>query len=478
MKKIVLALLTLISLNVAYAQPGTEYGAAFQFDSKSEADPQFVLKDNYNHYMLSVVVTDGMMSSRQMLVRKFDQANQMLQKYTYDFPKIDASTLYNYLGYTEGNGKVAVFTQSYSGKAKKSIISVHTFDKATAQFTTTELNTTAILSAMKSGSVSLEKSDNGRYVGINYTMYQAKEEAEKNLFMLIDANTQSIAWQKEYAFNDKYTTRYFTVTNSGKVVYVRAAKGWKQHNYLVIGTQEGQEEKQLETEILLHQPKSISIGAEDYLLAFNHALKGVRAGDFPNLLFLDLQSGKAIQNMKVSGFGVKNAKEVQMQHVFIQNNEIHLFAETKYKVDFKPTRENGGFSSGFPKDELKYGPAYLVIFGLDGTLKKQEQINIEDQPADLYHSYGVANIKGSYYIHTGQYRTMPERFPGVYVVNQASNFEMPKKWIVSPFAQTPGRVGTSYLFQLMHYFPDSKKLLMARMMNDTEMTLVYVTNIQ
>ena len=476
MKNTFYLILALFLVNITFAQVTYEYGDNFEYDTKAEQDPKFVLKDNYNHYMLSVVIVDGMMARRQMIMRKFDQKNQMVEMLTYDFPKFDIATLYNYLGYAEANGKVAVFTQTYSNKAKKSVISVHVFDKATSQFTTTELNSTPILSAMKSGTVSMQTSDNGRNIGINYTMHQAKEEAEKNLMLLIDATTFSIIWQKEFAFTDKFFTKNFTVTNSARAVYLRKAKGMKQSNYLVLGSPDGQEEKMLETEILLHSLKAVSIGSQDYVLAFNHPLKGLRSGDYTNLLLYDLQTGKTIQNAKSNAFGTNRTVEVQFQNVSIQNNEIHIFAEAKVEADTKPAATTGGFGSSFPETVYHYNAGYLIVMGLDGTIKKEEKLNLSTTVASLHHSYGLLNIKGNYYIHTGAHTSLPTRFPGLFALNAADGYNMPKDWILSPYAKDPKLYdqNVQYVHQLVNYFPDSNRLLFARIVNGNEMSLVNV----
>lgn len=473
-------LVTLCLINFSYGQTKYESGEKFEFDTKSELNPQFVLADNYNTFLLTVINVDGMMAKRQMVLRKFDQTNKLVDKFTYDFPKFDIATLYNYLGYTETkDGKVAVFTETYSGKAKKSVVYKHEFDKATSKFTSTELFSNAILSASKSGTVSLEKSDNGNFIGINYTMYRAKEEAEKNMMIMLDASV-NVAWQKEFSFADKFFTKSFAITNSGKVVYLRNSKGFKQDNYFVLATQEGQEEKRVETEVTLHKPKSISIGTQEYVLAFNYPSKGIRRGDFGHLLLFDLNSGKTIQNAPIEGFNsVKDIKEVEFTKVTVQNNEIHVFTEAKAELEMKQTQTVGSFGSqnAFPVKEQKYGPGFVHVLGLDGTIKSFKKIATYETTADLYHSYGLIDIKGNYYVATGNYYQNTSYFGSFFQLNASKGYEKNNVGEISLFPSDPlrDRNNVKYVNQLIHYFPDSNKLLFARIIDENQMSLLHIS---
>jgi len=481
MKKIYL-LLALCLMNFSYGQDYTS-GETFNFDDKNELNPQFVLADNYNTYLLSVLNVDGMLAKRQMIVRKFDQTNRMVDNFTYDFPKFDIATLFNYLGYAETkDGKVVVFTETYSGKAKKSVIYKHEFDKATSKFTSSELFSNPILSATKSGTISLEKSDNGNFIGINYTMYRAKEEAEKNLVIMLDGSL-NVAWQKEFSFADKYFTKSFAVTNSGRVVYLRNSKGFKQDNYFVLASQEGQEEKRVETEITLHKPKAISIGAQEYVLAFNYPSKGIRRGDFGSLLLFDLTTGKTIQNASIDGYNaVKGIKEVEFRNVTIAGDEIHLFTEAKAALEMKTTQTTGGFSSmnAFPAKEQQYGPGYIHVLGLNGAVKSATKIAVHETTADLFHSYGFINIKGTYYVGIGHYYERNTNLGNFTPLDAAKAYEKNTAKQLNLFPSDPLKNNNrlKYVNQLIHYFPDSNKLLFARVVDEGKMSLLQISGMK
>ena len=478
MKKIYL-LLALFLMNFSYGQD-YKSGENFDFDEKNETDPQFVLADNYNTFLVSVINVDGMLAKRQMIVRKFDQNNRMVDNFTYDFPKFDIATLFNYLGYAETkDGKVVVFTETYSGKAKKSVIYKHEFDKKTSKFTSSELFSNAILSASKSGTISLEKSDNGNFIAINNTMYRAKEEAEKNLVIMLDASL-NVAWQKEFSFPDKYFTKSFTVTNSGKVVYLRNSKGFKQDNYLVLATQEGQEEKRVETEVTLHKPKAISIGTQDYVLAFNYPSKGIRRGDYGSLLLFDLATGKTVQNASIDGYsGVKGIKEVKFRNITIAGDEIHIFTEALAELEMKTTPSTGGFSSmnAFPAKEQQYGPGYMHVLGLNGAVKSAVKFAVHETKAPLFQSYGFINIKGNYYVATGNYYDGVNLHGSFYQLNASIGAAKNTIGEISLYPQDPLRnqINIRYVNQLIHYFPDSNKLLFARVIGEGKMSLLQIS---
>ena len=70
-----IALLVVSSL---IAQRKVDWGTRFDVDTKNEQDLQLVMKDNYNYYLASVVNHDGMLAQNQVIIRKFDQKNQIV----------------------------------------------------------------------------------------------------------------------------------------------------------------------------------------------------------------------------------------------------------------------------------------------------------------------------------------------------------------------------------------------------------------
>src|SRR6478672_11831448 len=98
MKK--LSILLLLLTSVTFAQ-NHQFGEAFDFDDKGEINPQFVLADNYNYYLMTASDEYKTSFERYITMRKFDQANKMVDAYQYKLPKLDQNALYDYMGYSE-----------------------------------------------------------------------------------------------------------------------------------------------------------------------------------------------------------------------------------------------------------------------------------------------------------------------------------------------------------------------------------------
>ncbi|NOT52378.1 MAG: hypothetical protein HOP10_14000 [Chitinophagaceae bacterium] len=62
---------------VSFAQPKYEWGEKFSYNYPEETNPQLVLVDNYNTYLLSITNEHGMLPSHKVTIRKFDQKNQL-----------------------------------------------------------------------------------------------------------------------------------------------------------------------------------------------------------------------------------------------------------------------------------------------------------------------------------------------------------------------------------------------------------------
>lgn len=465
MKKSILILLFVFSSIVLFAQ-NNEISKKFEFNSLTEKDAKFVLKDAYNHYLFSVINIDGMLRNNIINLRKFDQKNQLVQTFTQDFAPKDISTLNNYLAsYEIGNDKIVVFTESYSGKLKKKEIFKHVFDKTTGKFETSLVTTYPIESLSKSGDTYVRKSENNKYIGICFRRNSPKKEPESVNLIMLDFNTLNTVWQKDVTFESTFVTRSITVTNSGKAVLLREPNSYKEKNYLVLVSAEGQEDKTIETEIKLHEPKAITIGSQDYLLAFNYPAKGIRRGDFQHLLFYDLEAGSTIQNISVGDFNtVKDIRDVVIQNIFQQNNEIILFAEAKAEIVVKPTP---GMAVSWDT-KYRYEMPTIIVLGNDGTLKKADKLtDSSNKSSDFYHSFGLVNIKGNYHINNGFNG-------GFYQLDSANNYNNNQnKYVSLSYLMNP-RVnpGDVMVYQLSAYIPESNRLIFAVMANEKEMYLV------
>ncbi len=466
-------LLTLFITSFSFAQMKYEWGEKFDFNDQQETNPQLVLLDAYNTYLMTVTEIDGIMSSHKVTLRKFDQKNQLIDTYTQEFQKIDGSTLYNYLGFKEiSNNQLAVFAESYSGREKKKDIYKYVFDKSTGKFTTSLVVSFPIESAMKSGSTEIEVSENGRYIGvINKKDPSRKEPVQDNVIML-DAGTLTILWNKEVALEEKFYDRAFTVTNSGKAILLRAAKGFKLSNYLTVVSQTGQEDKQFEEAVMLQNPKAISIGQADYLIDFNYDAKGLRKGDFEKILLYDISAGKTLKNNTIPDFNtIRDIKEVQFTNVFLQNNEIHIFTEAKVKAGSRQVKVNAFSTMTMDEPYYQFGPSHLIIMTFEGEVKSVKSLRTgENSLANFYHSFGLQNINGKYFIHIntgGSYPAIYEQSaePG----NKALAALLP---LIQGFNEDRYGDASKYVSQLFGYVRDVKKVTMCRIHAYNKMSLV------
>lgn len=456
-------------LTNSYAQEENLYGEKFEFETSNEKDPSFVLLDNYNHYLLTNINVDGVMAGHQIIIRKFDQKNNLVGNFKADFPTMDANSLYKYLGFAESqNGKLATFVEVHSGRTNKSEIYKIEFDKVTSKFTTTLLATNPIISLMKSGSISLEKSENGRFIAINFKKYRDKGLAEKNQIIVINSSTLEVVWQKELSFEDEFTSQNFTVTNSGKVILVRDMKGSKKGiTYLVSISEKSQENKTFESPIFFNEMKSISIGPEEYLVAFNSTSKNFVEDFYNSLMLYDLKSGKILNNTKIPSFAsVKGLREVVIRNVTLQNNEINILVEAKANVLMGSTTGYGARPISTSLDKMIIGPSFMFTITFEGQLKAVKDLRVNPvAETELFPSFGFVNVRGAYYITKGN--------PGnIYSLNDLNGrdmgiYELRMKGI-DPYGKGSGK----YLNQLVTYFPDKNSILQARIVNSNEMSLI------
>ncbi len=466
MKNTILGFFVLLSSFFATAQNQT-IGAKFSFDQKNESDVQIVLADNYNYYMMSVISTDGLGAQHLIIIRKFDQKNQMVDTFTQDF-KIDMFTLHNYRGgYQLDNNKVVVFIESYSNKRKVSDLIQYTFDKTTNKFEAKTFATYPIVSASKSGTYSVSRSPNNMFCSVVYQNSDSKKEPEVNECSLLDGKTLTEIWKKTVTFSDEFYSTDKIVTNSGKMIFVRQPRSYKGESYLTVITKDGQENKNFEENTRIHKPTAISIGSQDYLIVFNYRNKGIRGGDFGNIMLYDIEQGKALSNNAVSDFNqAPKIKDVIIRKVFLENNEIRIFAEGYRASEAKPTAGN---SAAFFDPKFYFGPANLLVLSFEGELKQNIKLeNNLNAEADLFQSYGVLNVNGNYIIHAG---LKPKTYGydyTYYKIDPNNKFERSNL----SMKYDEDSYGYKTVNQLLYYFNDTNNILISRLYNDGKMSFV------
>ena len=468
MKLKIVAFFVLLSLTFSTAQ-NVVTGAKFDFDQKSETDVQLVMADNYNIFMMSVVTVVGIQAKHSIIIRKFDQKNQLVDTFTKDF-SIDLFTLHNYRGGFEiNNNKVVVFIESYSNKRKASELMQYTFDKTTSAFDTKVVASYPILSASKSGTFSVSRSQNGSYFGIAYQKTDSKKEPEESDCLVFDAKNLTQVWKKTVTFSDEFFTSEKLITNSGKIIFVREPRSYKDTPYLNVITQEAQENKTLEEDMRLQKPVAISIGTQDYLMCFNYKRKGVRGGDFGDIMLYDIAQGKVLKNNGIDDFNrTSKIKDVYIRKVYLENNEIRVFVEGMYQSGTKPSTIFPNSTMQDPKYD--FGPAHLLVFSFEGDLK--QNIKLENNPnaeTDLFQSFGVLNIKGNYVVHAGLFYKSNNYVYPFYKLNPNAKYE---KTTISSNYSNDGSYSYKNVNQLIHYFNDTNTILVTRLYNDGKMAFV------
>lgn len=479
--KITVLLLLFINL-VMFSQPKKELGTIFDYDEKKEKDLKVVLVDNYNHFMFSVINIDGgMMPTNQIIIRKFDQKNQLVNTFIEEFPYKDVFTLHNYLGSFElGIDKLVVFTECYSNKTKKKEIHKIIFDKKTSAFTTTLVGGYTFESLSKSGTTFAMSSQNKNYIGIVYSKFANKKIAEEHECIVFDGKTSEIVWQKNISFPLLSFTDNMVLNDSGKFVFVRNTKETGSQNVLAIVDGNTIENKDFGKEdVIILKPLLFSIDSKEYLVAFNSFAHGINySGYFGKILIYDLTSGKVLKNNFIKDFDqIKDLNTVSFNAFSIQNNEIHLFVDCYIKTATKPDTTYPGSTFTVPV----YSNAYpkLFVFSMEGELKKSISYNsiITPLQESIVKCFGVKNINSNYYFNTCQkrgqffYYALFKLNPDYTLNENGSNFG-------GPTLEVKPSINEPIISQFINYLPDSKRLIVAELKGAGKMVFINISDIE
>ena len=462
-----IALLVVTSI---MAQNKVEWGTKFDVDTKNEQDLQLVMKDNYNYYLASVVNHDGMLAQNQVIIRKFDQKNQLVNTFTQNFPLADMFTLHFYKGsFQVGDNKFMVITHSYSNKTKKAQLDKIVFDKTSGTFTTTTVFEYPILSMTKSGDIFTMRSENGKYIGIVFQKYNTKKDPEESDCIVLDGTTSDEVWKKTISFPAESNTNERVLTNSGRFAFIRTIKEVGYNHVLAMVDTNGIENKDFGAVIKLQKPVAISIGTQDYLVAFNYPAKGIRRGDYGYLMLYDIQLGKILQNNDIDGFNsIKDIEEVVFRNVTIQNNEIQLFTDCKYKWG---TRPDPAFpNTSFTIPVYRFGHASIVVLGMDGKFKKKIDLGASETNIDNF-SFGLLKNRGDYFLNLGYHG-------GFFKLNAPNLDTREIKVSLDYNSEFRDYQYGEYINQLFTYFPDKSTMLFAKKYSDSKMIFVSYTDIK
>lgn len=472
MKTKVFATLFLLISITGFSQRKKEIGTKFDYDPK-EIDFKVVLVDNYNHYMSSAINVDASMQSvNKIIIRKFDQKNQLVETFTEEFPYKDVATLHNYLGSFElQNEKLVVLVDCYSNKTKKKEIFQITFDKKTNLFDKKVIAEYAFESITKSGTTYTVFSQNKNYVGIVYSKFANKKIAEENECILIDGRTGDLLWKKPASFPLLSFTESVALSDNGKFIFVRTTRETGSQNVLAIADGNTIENKDFGTEdVKIKKPIAFSVGPNEYLIAFNNYAHGINKGEYDKVLVYDLNTGKVLKNNPVANFkDIVDLKQVNFNMLSIQNDEIYLFVDCDFKSGTKPdpTFPN----STFKVAEYSNGYPSLLVFGLDGNLKNNTDFKVLPFKEGMNKSISFQNIKGNFYFNAFL-KEGANHYSGLYFLNNVS------------LSQKIGKVNldiddpTITINSFTNYLPEAKRLIVAKSYGHNKMSFVNILDVE
>jgi len=401
MKPLYFFVTLLVFSNSIWSQ-NVKTSAPFDWNSEHEGVPTWMLKDNYNHYLASLVNVSGMLSRSEFIIRKFDHENQLVNTFTHSFKSKDLTMYHNAWGPFEwGNDEVVVFTELYLRKGTSSSFSMIVFNKNTSSFTTQELNTYSFESISKKGNFDSAVSQNGRYLALIFKLNESKKEPNEFEYSIYDLKEKKLIKKENHTFNDEFFNQEWLVSNRGELYILRAPRSYKLENHVVLVSDGGITKFEFESPIKLHRPEILSIGDQDYLLGFNYPQKGIRRGDFGNLLFYDLKASKTLNNSSINNFNaIKDINAVEFQNFFITSDGIEFFAEAKVKSGVKPSPNSMNPNFGDPI----YKRSNSTYFKLDltGQIVKQVELGIGMSPTIHSESVGILNYQGKWYFQSGR----------------------------------------------------------------------------
>lgn len=477
--KIVLLFFLLTSIS-AFSQFNytRQLGTTFDY-SKDEKDLKVVLVDNYNHFMFSVInINGGMMPTNKLIIRKFDQKNQLVDTFMEEFPHKDIFTLHNYLGSFEiSNEKLLVLTDTYSNKSKKKEIHKIIFDKKTGTFDTTLVSEFTFESISKSGTAFAMVSQNKNHIGIVYSKFANRKVAEEHECAVIDGRTGDLVWKKNVSFPLLSFTDNIVLNDSGKFIFVKTTKETGSKNVLAIADGNTIENKDFGSEdVKILKPLSFSVGANDYLLAFNNYAHGINHGEYDKILLYDVNAGKVLKNNLLDNFkGIKDLYTVNFNTLSVHNNEINVFVDCDIQTGTKPDPTFPG--SSFKVPVYSNGSPSLLVFSMDGELKNSVNFNVMSFQEKTSKCIGVQNIKGNFYVNT-YYPISDSYYYQLYKFPFSKDVKREVKYgFGESFAGDNATVGMM-VPQFWNYLPEAKKLILARSYAGTKMTFFSVQDIQ
>lgn len=456
--------------SIAFAQTTYKYGTKFTFDPTQEKDVKLISGGADTYYMQSSINENSIRSNNKILVRKFDNSNNLKQTFFYEMPQIEKYAPINYLGSFESGNKIVFITETYAGKVKKKDIYKIIFDKSTATFAQELLASYPIESTMKSGTTYFERSENGRYGAVVFYQHSPRKEPVKISINVIDTGSLKSVWAKDITGEAGSSDTDFFVTNSGNIGLLRSAN---QNASLLFVTASGQEEKFFTEKMKIISETAVSIGDKDYLIAFNSTPKTVKfnASNFENLMLYDIKEGKIIANDVVKQYndGSKIA-DLFIPYTYVSGDKIYIFTESKLDAGTRQVKSPMG-TMMITETAYKTGdPRIVAINTTTGKVEAVNKLNSERLHELENHSLGLVNIKGNYIFKTGSLLNL-----------SAINFDNNGSSVLHSLAKATGNDphfgGGEVYSQALLYRPESKTLAYPRSM-ENQASIVAIENFE
>lgn len=390
MKNKIFSILIVLFSAVIYGQTTAKYGKQFDADTKFEKGIKMALPESSAFYMQSYIDEPNI---DKLIIRKFDQNNNIVNTYAQEFPKMEKFSYINYLGSMESGGKIAFFTENYSGKQKKKDFYKVVFDKATAAFTATVIASYPIESVMKSGTAQFEVSENGRFGAIVYYQHSPKKEPSKIAVIAVENGSFNQAWKKDLSRTENARETDFVVTNSGNVGLIRIVE---QTSMMLFVSANSEEEKFFSEKMIINSAAAVSMGSKDYLVAFNAIKKtvGINPSVVENVLLYDLKEGKIIANNPVREFDNTNLQRVQILSTYLGGDKIYVFTESRMQ---NGTRMVNNFSE---KIYVQSDPKLVEVAVNDGSVRISSIQGTSKPESGKNNTMGMAKVKGNYIVKT------------------------------------------------------------------------------
>ncbi|MBB4807994.1 hypothetical protein HNP38_003334 [Chryseobacterium defluvii] len=471
MKFKIFTVLAFCASAVAFAQTQYKYGNKFDFDPEQEKDVKLVAGDNNSYYLQSSTNENSIRSNNTIYIRKFDNSNNLKETFSHEMPQMEKYAPINYLGSFESGNKIVFITETYAGKLKKKDIYKVIFDKSTSAFTDELLVSYPIESTMKSGTTYFEKSENGRYGAVVFYNHSPRKEPEKIDINVIDSGSLKSAWSKQVTAEAGSSDTDFFVTNSGNVGLLRSVS---QNAMLLFVTPSGQEEKFFTEKMKVISETVVSMGSQDYLLAFNSTPKAVKfnASDFENLMLYDIQEGKIISNNVIKDYndGTKIA-DVYIPYTYLSGDKIYLFTESKIDSGTRKVKSPMGTMT-FDETFYRAGDPRMVVLNTTGTIESVTKLEYQKRPASPdIHSFGIINVKGNYIVKNGGafgMNLIDLENPGMKILNS-----LPPNTSKDPYYEAGDAYGQGVLYRA-----DTKTLLIPRTFNGNQASIIAIENFE